>query len=173
MPQTLNPLSVVVLFFAAIVTVIIWVLPIKLGVAEAVKKGISPHWMWFGVHPLGGWITYVVIRSRKNPDTPLVDDAEGSPPPLEGGDMPLCVRTAKGTVRISLSQIEKLRASGKLSDQMKCLSVDGGESWLTWPEVAEQMHDAGASSGGKTREGLLEVLLPRSRNSRARTNCSH
>lgn len=38
-----------------------WLLPIILGVRTARRKGRSPHWMWFGLHPFAGWITYVVL----------------------------------------------------------------------------------------------------------------
>ena len=38
-----------------------WVLPITLGIKIAKKKGYSPHWMWFGIHPVPGWITVIVL----------------------------------------------------------------------------------------------------------------
>lgn len=40
----------------------LWIIPIRAGVKLAQAKGLSPHWMWFGVHPLGGWIAYTVLR---------------------------------------------------------------------------------------------------------------
>ncbi len=40
------------------------IIPVVLGIKAAKRKGVSPHWMWFGLHPLGGWIAYLVIRSR-------------------------------------------------------------------------------------------------------------
>ena len=40
------------------------IVPVVLGIKAAKRKGVSPHWMWFGVHPVGGWIAYLVIRSR-------------------------------------------------------------------------------------------------------------
>lgn len=43
-------------------TIMLWILPIIWGVKWARRKGISPHWMWFGVHPLGAWIAFAVIR---------------------------------------------------------------------------------------------------------------
>jgi len=39
-----------------------WVLPVVLGIRAAIEKRVSPHWMWFGIHPLGGWIAWAVLR---------------------------------------------------------------------------------------------------------------
>ena len=50
----------IVLLFAAVV-VLGWVLPILLGVWAAKRKNYSPRWMWFGIHPILGWITCVVL----------------------------------------------------------------------------------------------------------------
>ena len=51
---------------------VLWVLPVVAGVRCAKRNGISPHWMWFGIHPLGGWIALAIIcRSGK------VDKVEG------------------------------------------------------------------------------------------------
>lgn len=40
-----------------------WVLPIWLGLRSARRKNRSGHWMWFGFHPIGGWITFAVLAS--------------------------------------------------------------------------------------------------------------
>lgn len=40
-----------------------WVLPIWLGLRAARRKNRSCHWMWFGFHPIGGWITFAVLAS--------------------------------------------------------------------------------------------------------------
>ncbi len=45
-----------------------WVAPIVLGVIMFQRKGYSPHWMWFGVHPLTGWIAALIavfIQQRR------------------------------------------------------------------------------------------------------------
>ena len=39
-----------------------WIVPVVLGIRAAVAKGVSPHWMWFGLHPFGAWIAFLVIR---------------------------------------------------------------------------------------------------------------
>lgn len=44
---------------------LLWVWPITAGLKAARKKNRSPHWMWFGIYPLGGWIAYAVLRSVK------------------------------------------------------------------------------------------------------------
>jgi len=49
-------------FFAGFVYVG-WVLPITLGIKCARRKGVSTQWMWFGIHPLGGWIAFIVLNA--------------------------------------------------------------------------------------------------------------
>ena len=44
--------------------IVLWAAPVVLGVRWAKRKGLSPHWMWFGVHPLTGWIAFWIIRYR-------------------------------------------------------------------------------------------------------------
>jgi uncharacterized Tic20 family protein len=39
----------------------LWIAAIVLGVKAARRKGISPHWMWFGIHPLGAMIACPII----------------------------------------------------------------------------------------------------------------
>jgi hypothetical protein len=45
----------------AVIAVIGWVLPITLGVRAAKRKNYSPYWMWFGIHPIFGWIACIVL----------------------------------------------------------------------------------------------------------------
>src|SRR5438552_2274612 len=49
-----------------------WIVPIVAGVLLFQYKGYSPHWMWFGVHPVGGWIAALVAlclsKRRRCPD---------------------------------------------------------------------------------------------------------
>lgn len=44
-----------------------WIVPVVLGIRAAAAKGVSPHWMWFGVHPFGAWIAFLVIRFGVRP----------------------------------------------------------------------------------------------------------
>jgi hypothetical protein len=49
---------------AAVIPVLIvlfWVLPIVLGVRIARRKKLSPLWMLFGIHPIGGWVGCLVL----------------------------------------------------------------------------------------------------------------
>jgi hypothetical protein len=39
-----------------------WIVSVVLGVKWAKRNGVSPHWMWFGLHPLGAWIAFPIIR---------------------------------------------------------------------------------------------------------------
>jgi len=42
----------------------IWIYPVLHGIEAARRAGRSPKWMWFGVHPLFGWITYLLLRAK-------------------------------------------------------------------------------------------------------------
>lgn len=52
---------VTTLFAVAIAFVVGWVIPVMLGIQTAARKHYSPHWMWFGIHPVGGWIAFIVL----------------------------------------------------------------------------------------------------------------
>jgi hypothetical protein len=39
-----------------------WVLPIRLGIRAAHRNNRSTLWMWFGVHPVCGWIAFAVLH---------------------------------------------------------------------------------------------------------------
>jgi hypothetical protein len=41
---------------------ILWVLPIWLGIRAAHRNNWSALWMWFGIHPIGGWIAFAVLH---------------------------------------------------------------------------------------------------------------
>ena len=57
-------LQILSTLFSLALVALVWVLPIVLGIREAKRKGISPHWMWFGVNPLPGWIAYLIIKFK-------------------------------------------------------------------------------------------------------------
>ena len=42
-----------------------WPALVIFGVKAAKEKGRSPHWMWFGLHPLGALIVFIVMLSVK------------------------------------------------------------------------------------------------------------
>ncbi len=56
----LNPVVKKILWVTLIYP--LWVYPIRNGIYMARLKNISPHWFWFGIHPLTGWLTYEIIR---------------------------------------------------------------------------------------------------------------
>ena len=58
-----------------------WVAPIVVGVKYAKKKNYSPHWMWFGIHPVTGWIACIYFlgcpactRIEDRPEITSTDD---------------------------------------------------------------------------------------------------
>lgn len=46
-----------------LIVLALWVPPIILGVRVARRKNRSAQWMWFGVHPMLGWIAFAVLAS--------------------------------------------------------------------------------------------------------------
>ncbi|MCJ7588748.1 MAG: hypothetical protein MUQ00_12730 [Candidatus Aminicenantes bacterium] len=52
---------------ASVIVLLIWLLPVLLGVQAAKAKGRSPHWMWFGLFPLTGWIAYLWLQYGAQP----------------------------------------------------------------------------------------------------------
>jgi len=53
----------VLVFGGLIFITLFYVIPIMLGLKEARKKNRSTSWMWFAIYPIGGWITYFVLRA--------------------------------------------------------------------------------------------------------------
>jgi len=50
-----------VVLFIVLICLGIWASLIVFGVKAAKKKNRSPHWMWFGVHPVGALIAFIVM----------------------------------------------------------------------------------------------------------------
>lgn len=51
--------------FALFIFVVVlgaWVSLIVFGIKAAKKKNRSPHWMWFGIHPFGALIVFIVMQ---------------------------------------------------------------------------------------------------------------
>ena len=53
--------AIAVIMLMALAVIVGWVLPITLGIWAARRKNCSPRWMWFGVHPIFGWIACIVL----------------------------------------------------------------------------------------------------------------
>jgi len=66
-----------------IIFLAIWITPIPLGIRQAKRKHRSPHWMWFGLHPMSGWIAFIVLYAL---------------PPLK--ECPNCGENAKAHARV-------------------------------------------------------------------------
>ena len=47
--------------------ILLWIIPIKYGLKWAKIKRVSKLWMLFGIHPIFGWIAYLVIRYGVDP----------------------------------------------------------------------------------------------------------
>jgi hypothetical protein len=54
-------LALIVVAATVLFLVALWITPVVLGIRLAQKKGYSPHWMWFGLHPVGAWVTFIVM----------------------------------------------------------------------------------------------------------------
>jgi hypothetical protein len=59
--DTMSIVGIVVIVLAALLLCALWITPVVLGIRLAQRKGYSPHWMWFGMHPIGGWVAFIVM----------------------------------------------------------------------------------------------------------------
>jgi hypothetical protein len=56
-----NVLALIIVLVVILAVLSLWITPVVLGVRFAKKKGYSPHWMWFGLHPVGAWVVFIVM----------------------------------------------------------------------------------------------------------------
>lgn len=56
--------AILVLLMVSAFLVILWVLPIVLGLKLAKRNKISAYWMLFGIYPVMAWIGYAIVRLR-------------------------------------------------------------------------------------------------------------
>lgn len=50
-----------------LIILLFWFIPIYFGLKWARIKGISKLWMLFGIHPMMGWIAYLILRYGIDP----------------------------------------------------------------------------------------------------------
>lgn len=60
--QSAAALGILVVMFVALIALSIWGTLIYLGIRAARKRNRSPHWMWFGIHPMGALIACIVMH---------------------------------------------------------------------------------------------------------------
>lgn len=73
-PSEPDPFVIVVGVF---VSLFLWIFFISRGIKAAKEGGRSPHWMWFGIHPLGALIAFLILRHlAKNRTSGAQVDAE-------------------------------------------------------------------------------------------------
>ena len=59
-----DALSVILVLISILLGILVlWVVPIWLGLRMARERHRAAAWMWFAIHPLGGWITFAVLAS--------------------------------------------------------------------------------------------------------------
>ena len=51
----------IVAIFIVLILLGAWACLIIFGIKAAKKKGRSPQWMWFGIHPMGALIVFIVM----------------------------------------------------------------------------------------------------------------
>lgn len=93
-----------------------WVLPIWLGLRAARRNNRSGLWMWFGFHPIGGWIAFSVLASL---------------PPLKM--CPQCGEKAKAHAKICpycMSQFEEQPRSPRPGDAKPQITFPNQENSL-------------------------------------------
>lgn len=59
--------------FSIIALLLIMIYPILRGIEAAKKAKKSPHWMWFGIHPIGGWIAFYILNEKSKRVTDDID----------------------------------------------------------------------------------------------------
>jgi hypothetical protein len=52
---------VLVGIFIVVILLGVWACLVVFGIKAAIKKNRSPHWMWFGVHPVGALVVFIVM----------------------------------------------------------------------------------------------------------------
>lgn len=60
MEHTFDALFIFIVVLLAIL--LFWCIPIWFGLKWAKIKGVSKLWMLFGIHPITGWIAYLILR---------------------------------------------------------------------------------------------------------------
>lgn len=53
--------------FFLLLIFLFWFIPIYFGLKWARIKGVSKLWMLFGIHPMTGWIAYLILRYGIDP----------------------------------------------------------------------------------------------------------
>ncbi len=96
----------------------LWIVPVVLGVRAAKEKGRSPHWMWFGLHPVSGWITYFWLRSAR----PVERRAPAAPEPEAAGPAPV----GEGEASVPRDAESGRTVVGECSACRRPLRVKGG-----------------------------------------------
>lgn len=61
------PEGVIVVIVTILFIILLWVIPIWFGLKWARIKGVSKLWMLFGIHPMTGWIAYLILRYGIDP----------------------------------------------------------------------------------------------------------
>lgn len=52
----------IVMIPVSLAVIALWIYSTIGGIKAARQKGISPHWMWFAIHPLTGLIAFAIIK---------------------------------------------------------------------------------------------------------------
>lgn len=59
--QSDDVIGLVIAVVIMVVVLSVYIGLIVLGVRMAIRKNRSPHWMWFAIHPMGLFITLIVM----------------------------------------------------------------------------------------------------------------
>jgi hypothetical protein len=82
--------AIIVAIFIVLILLGAWASLIVFGIKAAKKKNRSPHWMWFGIHPMGALIVFIVMMVIE-PLTPCPQC--GRPTPTGAQVCPFCARS--------------------------------------------------------------------------------
>lgn len=135
--------AIVALLLSAVFIWYVWVWPVRAGIRVARRKGRSPHWMWFGIHPLGGWIAFAVL-SYARPRKVCPQCSESSP--LHARNCPYCSFEFDLSAPISGPGVTVEHGPGNPEREARVILAD---SWTTaGPDSLDR-------AGGVLRELLL------------------
>ena len=113
-----------------VAAIVFYIVMVVHGVKIAKRKGRSPHWMWFALHPLSGVIAYICLRRarplqrcpRCSTRVPVVYEvcpacryAFAESIPQKGATIPTDGETSAGLVRQDLSELKKMLDLGLIT----------------------------------------------------------
>ena len=161
-PDQPNPF--VIAFGVLSLSIVVWIICIPRGIKAAKEAGKSPHWMWFGVHPIGALIAYFILRHLANRVANIKLEAETAilqAAAIEGGTLTLARAMLYAGLPAEQAQIvldkfvqlkELIEGAGAEVKFLPACSPDLSPIEECWSKVKTILR----SKAARTREALEE-----------------